>query len=1027
MPSSLSIRTVKGKCKRCYVCIRSCPSKAIKVKNGQAFVLPKRCVSCGFCTVVCNQGGKKVRKSKKKVAALLTERAKVVAVLDPSFVVSFPEVTPEGLVGSLKKLGFKEVWDGSFGAELVAREYKRLLERESDGLIASHCHTVVNLVEKHYPELIPKLAPVVSPMIALGRFIKENQDAGVIYIGPCIAKKDETRDDAVKGAIDEALIFEELKEMLDEAKIQPPNEGEGFDGYISPLGSLSVMAGGLSRNIGVAGDIFKSDVFITGGKDRCLEVLEGFRENQQSFRLLDVMFCQAGCLVDGPATDSSLNLFKKRTILTDYARQETDKDFGPEEISEHLPDLTRTFKDRSTNLKVPTAEDIREILRKTNRLKREDELNCGACGYPSCLEKAKACIQGLAEIEMCLPYLLEKTASSKEEEIKAIIESMNEGLVVFDREMHITLFNQTASEITCFPKNQAIGKPCWEIFHSDKCHTPDCPYQMALEGEEEPSNYESTILSMDGVKIPIRSSIALLYNEEGEINGAVKSFTNISRQKEIDQMKSEFISQVSHELRTPLASIKGSTDLLLAGTEGELNPDQRNFLGIVKNNADRLIRLIGDILDLSKIEAGRLQLQMRLINIDDLVKEVISNIRVLAEDKDLEMEVSIPERLPRIPIDPDRIRQVLINLISNAIKYTPTGNVRVGVADRGETLEISVKDTGIGIDPKDFDRIFEKFQPVDPSQPKGVSVGLGLSICKGIVEAHGGEIWIESEPDKGSIFTFALPKEKRRTEEELPRKVSGVTGKSFKKILVVDDDLDMLKVFSSCLEKEGYEVAMACDGREAVKKAREIKPDLITLDILMPEMDGFEVLERLKDHEETKEIPVIIASIVRDPDKKLFRFGIADYLRKPFDPELLIEHVKKIEGQTDQARTKKILIVEDEPDLVRIISNILTQEGYHPMGAYGGEEALILARHDKPDLILLDLMIPRVDGFEVIRQLKKDKATSSIPIIVLTIRDIESDRVKALGLGATAYMTKPFSQDILAKEIRKRLSETIRG
>ncbi|HAV42778.1 TPA: hypothetical protein DCX15_02010, partial [bacterium] len=899
-------------------------------------------------------------------------------------------------------------------------------------IISSHCHVIVNLIERHYPELLSKLVPVVSPMIALGRFIRtyRHKKIKIVYIGPCIAKKDEIKDETLRGIIDEVLIFGELKELLNESYETLSFKESGFDGYISSVGRLLPMAGGLSKNIGVVSDISRTDIFITGGRERCLEVLEGLK-NSVSFKFFDILFCQAGCPIDGPGMESSLNLLGRREAVINFANVEDV--LGAKKTEFDSIDLSRGFLDRSAELPVPTREQIRKILNQTNKSKPEDELNCGACGYATCREKAIAVVQGLAEIEMCLPYLLERIASSKEKEIEAIIESMNDGLVVIDKDMRVTLFNQAASRITGMSKNQAIGRFCWEVFHTEMCRTKTCPYKAISEREEEFSNYESTILTMDGLKLPIRSSLALLRDEKSEVVGAVKVFCDVSKQKEIEEMKSEFISHVSHELRTPLASIKGSAELLLYGIEGVPTPEQKNFLDIIKNNVDRLIRLISDLLDLSKIESGRLQLQMMLTDLGGLIEEVVSNIKILAEDKGLKIEVLSCKDLPKVPLDPEKIKQVLTNLLSNAIKYSSSGVIRIWTVDSDQDIQINVQDNGIGIDPKDFKRIFEKFQPIDSSQPKGVSVGLGLCICKGIIEAHQGRIWVESELGKGSTFSFALPKEKRKDEKEpslkayeteLSKRPVG-RYRALKKILVVDDDPEILNVFGACLEGEGYEVSYAHDGDEALAKAKEIRPDAITLDILMPKMSGFDVLERLRSYEETKDIPIIIVSIVRDQNRKeLFRLGITDYFYKPFSPEFLVERLKKMEGQISSLREgKRILIVEDDLDIVKVLKNTLVQSGYHPIEAYSGEEAIILANRNNPDLILLDLGLPGMDGLEVIRKLKKDNATSSIPIIVLTVRDIEGDRIEALGLGVVAYMTKPFSTKSLVEEICKTLTD----
>lgn len=441
-----------------------------------------------------------------------------------------------------------------------------------------------------------------------------------------------------------------------------------------------------------------------------------------------------------------------------------------------------------------------------------------------------------------------------------------------------------------------------------------------------------------------------------------------------------------------------------------------------------MIKLITDLLDLSKLEAGRLELRLKHLSIKDLVDDVLSDIGVLAEDKGLKVEVDIPEGIPMVPMDGDRIKQVLTNLVSNAIKYTSKGQIYISARESEEELVTSIRDTGMGIPSSAFKQIFEKFRPVDPNQPKGKSIGLGLPICKGIVEAHHGRIWVESEVGKGSTFHFALPKEKRRRErEEAPPAPKKEGLFAVKKVLVVDDDVEMAKVFSDFLEKEGYEVEVAYDGDEAISKSRSFNPDLITLDILMPGMDGFEVLERLRGDETTEDIPVIIVSVVKDPDqRRLMSLGIANYLHKPVDGEELVRQIKEIEDWINHTKTRKmVLIVEDERAQVKIIRDVLERAGYHSIEAYTGEEAIALAKRHHPDLILLDLGLPGIDGIEVIKRLKRSRKTSSIPVVVLTIRDIESEKTKALDLGASEYMVKPFDQDVLVAKIREKMKEEV--
>ncbi|MDI6703757.1 MAG: response regulator [bacterium] len=1019
--------TERGKCKRCYVCVRNCPAKAIMVKEGQAQVISTRCISCGVCVRLCKQGAKRVRDDVRHVLKLLMKKGKKAVILSPSFVATFRNVG--SFVTSLRLLGFDYVEEGGYGANLVIDEYKRLIEERKEGImIASNCSAVVGLIERYYPGLIKYLLKVVPHMIASTLSIKKRVGEGthIVYIGPCVAKKEEIREKGIKTHPDVVLTFQELKELFRKKEIDFDSQDEGsFDTPpFDPTSSLISLEGGLSRLV-VANNkwIKEEECVVINGREECIEVLNDLVNKKVSPRFLEISFCK-GC-IDGPGVDSDLSLFARRERVLSYVRSCDKKVIEPVKI-----DLSTDFSDRFIPLRTPTEEEIRDILKKTNKLRPEDELDCGACGYNTCREKAISVYQGLAEIEMCLPYLINHITQEKNSVIDTIVRSMNDAVFTVDRDLKITLFNDAAEELTGFSRSEVLGKPHSEVFRG----TEGCPLEIVMRTDKPISNYEMRIFRKDGKGIPISVSANILKNEEGKVIGGVAIFRDISRIKEIEQMKSDFVSNVSHELRTPLTSIKGSVDLLLAGVEGELTQSQKRFLEIVKSNTERLIRLISDLLDLSRIEAGRVEMRKVKVDLIPFIKETITEMKRLAEDKGIKIHLSLPHELPKISVDIDRIRQVIANLLSNAIKYTKEkGEIFIEALALEKDIKVSVKDTGIGISPENFERIFEKFQPVDKELASvGKSIGLGLSISRSIVEAHKGKLWVEeSQIGKGSRFSFILPKEtkeeeivqKRITEIE-PVEAEGRVLHKIRKVLVVDNDQDVVQVIETYLKKEGYEVFTAYSGKEAIEKAIKFLPDIITLDLLMPEVDGFQVIETLKGYPETHDIPIIIISIVEDVDhEKVLRLGIADYLVKPITSDALYSSIRNIEAWLDQAKTKKrILIVDDEPSVVEVIKDALTKKGYMVVSAYDGEEAVILAKRNRPALILLDLIMPKMSGFKVIRELKRDKETNAIPIIALTARDLEEDKALALKLGASEYLTKPFSQDVLVEKIMEQIS-----
>lgn len=407
------VTTIEGKCRRCYSCIMNCPASAIRVEKGQSKVIEERCIGCGNCLRVCTQKAKKIEDGILSAEKLLLSGEKVIACLAPSFPAAFPEVKPEQLIGSLKTLGFKEVLEVAYGAELiVAFEYKELLKDQSNKIwITSPCPALVNYIEKYEPELIENIAPIVSPMIALGRYIKNYYDpqARLIFIGPCIAKKMEIKDPNVSGVIDTVLTFKELKEMLLKNKIDPGKEKElPLDGPRSGLARLFPISGGLLRTAGKLLDITSNEILVTEGREKVLAIIRAIKTGKVSARFYDLLLCE-GC-IDGPEMDNSLSIFERREKIIDYVRNQSVKPV------EYMPktDLKRNFTVEDKRLPVPAEEEIREILASINKTKPEDEFNCGSCGYDTCREKAIAVFQGLAENEMCIPFLIEKLEKTQE-------------------------------------------------------------------------------------------------------------------------------------------------------------------------------------------------------------------------------------------------------------------------------------------------------------------------------------------------------------------------------------------------------------------------------------------------------------------------------------------------------------------------------------------------------------------------------------------------------------------------------------
>lgn len=516
-----------------------------------------------------------------------------------------------------------------------------------------------------------------------------------------------------------------------------------------------------------------------------------------------------------------------------------------------------------------------------------------------------------------------------------------------------------------------------------------------------------------------------------------------AKNKEIEnayKVKSEFLSSMSHELRTPLNSIIGFSSVLLGPSGDPLTPDQRMALEKVLKNGKHLLQLINDILDISKLESGRMMLSVESEDVSTIISNCVLIVEPLIQSKRLSLTQDIQANLPALTTDIVKLRQILVNLLSNAAKFTEKGGISIKVAQQqNDIISFGITDTGIGIERKNFERVFEEFQQVDSSSTrKYKGTGLGLPIARKLARMLGGDLTVESEIGKGSTFTLAVPGKlpSRLIETQMPQPpvrfpepASARPAAAFSmpppgpgvqqfQILSIDDDPDVIEILRKYLIPEGYSIVGALSGDEGLELAAKAKPALITLDIMMPKKDGWQVLRELKQNPATKDIPVIIHSIV-DNRPLALSLGAVDVMMKPTDPKRLLTLVKKHYSSGGQF----ILLVDDNLDFALACKDLLKRDGFNVKIATRGEEAVKILEDSVPSLILLDLVMPGMDGFKVVRELQRKEQWKKIPVVVLTGKALtDADHAELDPYVADYLMKDSFTTAAISNAIKKILN-----
>ncbi len=627
---------------------------------------------------------------------------------------------------------------------------------------------------------------------------------------------------------------------------------------------------------------------------------------------------------------------------------------------------------------------------------------------------------------------------------RLVLDSVAEGICGLDHEGRTLFVNPAASRMLGFAPEDLIGNSLHDLTHHTRpggqpYPVEDCPIQRAVADGRPYHAQDEVFWTKSGQQLPVEFTSTPMLDGSGAIIGAVVSFRDITLRRRAEaeirkameaaetanQAKSLFLANMSHELRTPLNAIIGYSEMLEeeARDEGHeaLVPDLHKINAAGKH----LLTLINDILDLSKIEAGKMELYPETFAVATMLDDVCGTVAPLVERNENVLSLRHDPAVDTLHADLTRLRQVLFNLLSNAAKFTRQGRItlsvqpgRVDGLGDPQTVLIQVTDTGMGIAPEHLDRLFQDFTQADASTSRHFGgTGLGLAICKRTCEMMGGTIRCESQLGKGTTFTVELPvTAPRGAEMALP---VARPGASHQLVLVVDDDPDARDLLQRMLSRDGYRVVTASGGEEGLALAAQLRPDVITLDVRMPGLDGWATLTRLKSDPQLCAIPVVMLTIAENRDLG-FALGVADYLNKPVDRDRLAAALTRFRRRADA----RALVVDDEVEARHLLARQLLREGWLVTEAENGQQALERMAAQRPDLVLLDLAMPVMDGFAFLRELDNRPDLKSIPVLVVTARDLSAeDRATLNGHVERVLQKGAYSREDLMTQLQALIRE----
>ena len=629
----------------------------------------------------------------------------------------------------------------------------------------------------------------------------------------------------------------------------------------------------------------------------------------------------------------------------------------------------------------------------------------------------------------------EEALRQSEERFRMLVSGVKDyAIFMLDPDGRVASWNAGAERFKGYQAQEIVGKS-FSRFYTPEDIAEDKPGRaLRIASAEGRAEDEGWRVRKDGSRFWANVVITAVRDEQGKLVGFSKITRDITERKQTQEalmkakeeaersnkFKDQFLSTMSHELRTPLNAVLGFSDLLTEERYGPLNERQRRYVTHIHTGGKHLLRLINDILDLSKIEAGRLQLAIESVPVEASFAEVIDTLRPLADNKSQSLVVNTPPDLG-VKADTTRFKQILMNLLGNAIKFTPKGGkIELTARRLGEVIRVEVRDSGPGIPVEEQERIFEAFHRLRQSDKNAEGTGLGLAITRRLVELHGGHLGLESQPAHGSCFYFTLPSATAYETEEAGNGNSGRVARGSIRILVIEDDHAAAHLLQSHLASAGYEVVLCDHPQRALEMAAELQPSAVTMDVLMKPVSGWEVLPSLKSDPRTSRIPVIVVTVVDQPTTGAL-LGADEYVVKPVDKATLLAAVERCLNQRGKMRgARPILVVEDDTPTREFIAELLSKNGYSVGTAADGAEARARVADSVPDLVILDLILPEVSGFQLLAEWRVNSRTADLPIFVLTSKDLTIEEKEYIRKNAKAIFQKQERwQEALIRQLQR--------